>query len=100
MNENIKKLVGLGQRLWIDDITRDMLDNGTLERYISEFSITGLTSNPTIFEHAIAKGSAYDKQMGELTRAGSSGEELYTQLMLSDLRRAADLFWTTHEATS
>jgi len=70
MNVNAAKLRALGQSLWLDNITRQMLDDGTLARYIREFSITGLTSNPTIFEHAIGKGDAYDEQIGSLARAG------------------------------
>jgi transaldolase len=99
MNANTERLHALGQSLWLDNITRDMLDDGTLARYIRELSITGLTSNPTIFEHAIGKGSAYDEQIAELARDGRSGEELFLQLALQDLRRAADLFRPIHERT-
>ncbi len=99
MNANTQQLQALGQSLWIDNITRQMLDDQTLARYIDEFSITGLTSNPTIFEHAIGKGEAYDAQIAELARAGRSGEELFTQLALRDLTRAADLFKPAHEAS-
>jgi transaldolase len=99
MNANTQGLKALGQSLWIDNITRQMLDDGTLARYIDEFSITGLTSNPTIFEHAIGKGEAYDEQIAELARAGRSGEDLFTQLALRDLTRAADLFKPAHEAS-
>lgn len=98
-NTNTQQLQALGQSLWIDNITRQMLDDKTLERYITEFSITGLTSNPTIFEHAIGKGSAYDRQIAELAREGRSGEDLFFQLALRDLTRAADLFKPTHDAT-
>jgi transaldolase len=100
MNANTQKLHALGQSLWIDNITRTMLDDGTLARYIAELSITGLTSNPTIFEHAIGTGSAYDAQIAELARQGKSGEELFFQLALRDLTRAADLFKPTHAATN
>ena len=100
MNANTQQLHALGQSLWIDNITRQMLDDQTLARYIAELSITGLTSNPTIFEHAIGKGSAYDDQIAELARDGRSGEDLFFQLALRDLRRAADLFKPTHDATS
>ncbi|MEJ8815277.1 transaldolase [Variovorax ureilyticus] len=99
MNANTKKLQALGQSLWLDNISRQMLDDGTLARYIRDFSITGLTSNPTIFEHAIGKGVAYDEQIATLARAGRSGEDLFTQLALSDLGRAADLFRPVHDTT-
>ncbi|MGZ5767713.1 MAG: transaldolase [Caldimonas sp.] len=99
MNANTEKLHALGQSLWIDNITRQMLDDGTLARYIGELSITGLTSNPTIFEHAIGKGASYDEQIATLARTGRSGEDLFTQLALRDLTRAADLFRPTHDAT-
>ena len=99
MNANTRKLQALGQSLWLDNITRQMLDDGTLARYIGELSITGLTSNPTIFEHAIGKGDAYDDQIATLTRAGRSGEDLFTELALRDLTRAADLFRPAHDAT-
>ncbi len=100
MNANTQKLHALGQSLWIDNITRTMLDDGTLARYIAELSVTGLTSNPTIFEHAIGSGSAYDEQIAALARQGKSGEELFFQLALRDLTRAADLFKPTHAATN
>ena len=99
MNANTRKLQALGQSLWLDNITRQMLDDGTLARYIGELSITGLTSNPTIFEHAIGKGDAYDEQIATLARAGRSGEDLFFQLALRDLTRAADLFKPAHDAT-
>ena len=99
MNPNTQQLHALGQSLWIDNITRQMLDDKTLARYIADLSITGLTSNPTIFEHAIGKGSAYDDQVAELARDGRSGEDLFFQLALRDLTRAADLFKPTHDAT-
>jgi transaldolase len=99
MNANTQQLHDLGQSLWIDNITRPMLDDGTLAQFIAEQSITGLTSNPTIFEHAIGKGSAYDDQIAELSREGRSGEDLFFQLALRDLTRAADLFKPTHDAT-
>jgi transaldolase len=87
-----RQLHDLGQSLWLDNITRDLLDRGTLERYIAEFSITGLTSNPTIFDHAIAKSSAYDAAIRSKHEGGKSGEQLFFELALEDLRRAADLF--------
>jgi transaldolase len=100
MNSNTKKLHTLGQSLWLDNITRQMLDDGTLARYIAELSISGLTSNPTIFEHAICKGHAYDEQIAVLAREGRSGDELFLSLALHDLRRAADLFRPIHDSTS
>lgn len=87
-----EQLQQLGQSLWLDNITRDMLDDGTLRRYIDEWSVTGLTSNPTIFNAAIGEGHAYDDGIREKARAGASGEDLFIALALEDLRRAADLF--------
>jgi transaldolase len=87
-----KKLHDLGQSIWLDNITRDMLDDGTLRRYIEQLSVTGLTSNPTIFDEAIGKGAAYDKGIRQKASAGLSGENLFVDLALEDLRRAADLF--------
>ncbi len=95
-----QELHDLGQSLWLDNITRDLLDNGTLKRYIDEFSITGLTSNPTIFEHAISKSKSYDTEIGRLMGAGLSGEELFFELALQDLTRAADLFGPVHQRTA
>src|ERR1700758_4454447 len=93
-------LHNLGQSLWLDNITRDFLDNGTLKRYIDEFSVTGLTSNPTIFEHAISKSKAYDAEISRLMSTGLSGEELFFELALQDLTRAADLFASVHQSTA
>jgi transaldolase len=87
-----RKLHKLGQSLWLDNITRDLLDNGTLSRYVEEFSITGLTSNPSIFDGAIGGGDTYDACIHEKAQAGKSGETLFIELALEDLRRAADLF--------
>jgi len=81
-----------GQSLWLDNITRDLLQSGTLERYIDELSVTGLTSNPTIFDHAIKNSSAYDAAIRKKVKQGKSGEELFFDLALEDLTRAADLF--------
>jgi len=89
----------LGQSLWLDNITREMLDNGNLARYIEEFSITGLTSNPTIFDGAIGGGSAYDAGIREKALAGKAGERLFIELALEDLRRAADLFRPVFDAS-
>ena len=87
-----QKLHDLGQSLWLDNITREILDNGTLRRYIDELSVTGLTSNPTIFDAAIGNTSAYDRGIREKAQAGLAGEDLFIELALEDLRRAADLF--------
>src|SRR6266851_5057186 len=87
-----KRLHDLGQSLWLDNITREILDNGTLRRYIDDLSVTGLTSNPTIFDDAIGNTSAYDAGIRQKAQAGLAGEELFVELALEDLRRAADLF--------
>jgi transaldolase len=89
----------LGQSLWLDNITRDLLDQGTLERYVREWSVTGLTSNPTIFDHAIKSSTAYDAAIRETGRAGKTGEGLFFDLALDDLGRAADVFRPVHERT-
>ena len=81
-----------GQSLWLDNITRDLLESGTLARYIADLSVTGLTSNPTIFDHAIKNSSAYDAAIRKKVREGKSGEDLFFELALEDLTRAADLF--------
>ncbi len=99
MNPNTQRLHALGQSLWLDNISREILNNGTLKRYIDELSLTGLTSNPTIFEKAIGGGTLYDPAIAELTRQGQSGEELFFALALQDLRQAADLFRPVHDAT-
>jgi len=89
----------LGQSLWLDNISRDMLDNGTLRRYLSELSVTGLTSNPTIFDEAISGSQMYDRSIQDKAHAGLSGETLFVDLALEDLRRAADLFRPVYERT-
>src|SRR2546427_9109032 len=81
-----------GQSLWLDNITRDLLETGTLARYINELSVTGLTSNPTIFDHAIKNSAAYDAAIRTKVKEGKSGEDLFFELALEDLTRAADLF--------
>ena len=91
MNKS-QQLHDLGQSLWLDNITRLLLDDGTLCRYIDEFSITGLTSNPTIFDKAIANSSAYDVSIRAEANSEKSEEALFVELALEDLRRAADLF--------
>ena len=95
-----QQLHDLGQSLWVDNITRTMLDDGTLASYIADYSVTGLTSNPTIFDKAIGGGSAYDEQVAELTEQGLEGEELFFELALTDLRRAAGLFKEVHDRTT
>jgi transaldolase len=95
-----QQLHDLGQSLWLDNITRDLLDTGTLKHYIDDLSVTGLTSNPTIFEHAISKSSAYDADVSRLTKDGKSGEDLFFELALQDLTRAADLFATAYKRTA
>jgi transaldolase len=99
MNRNTQQLNNLGQRLWLDNISREILVNGTLAHYISEFSVTGLTSNPTIFEKAIGSGSFYDDAIRALKRQGRSGEDLFFALARQDLQQAADLFRPVHDAT-
>jgi transaldolase len=94
-----QELHELGQSLWIDNITRDMLDDGTIERYIDEFSVTGLTSNPTIFDNAISSGSDYDEQITRLREQGREAEQLFFELALTDLRRAAKLFEPINKRT-
>jgi transaldolase len=89
----------LGQSLWLDNITRDLLNSGTLKRYIDELSVTGLTSNPTIFDQAIKKSASYDPAIHEELSQGKSGEALFFDLALEDLTRAADLFRPTHDQT-
>ena len=93
-------LHNLGQSIWLDNITRDLLDNGTLRRYIDELSVTGLTSNPTIFNHAIKNSTAYDATIREKLAAGKSGEGLFFEVALEDLTRAADLFRPIHDRTN
>jgi transaldolase len=94
-----QQLHDLGQSLWLDNITRGLLTSGTLARYIRELSVTGLTSNPTIFEHAIKNSDFYDDAIRKKALAGKSGEELFFELALEDLVRAADLFRPVHDAT-
>lgn len=89
-----------GQSLWLDNITRDLLDTGTLKRYIDELSVTGLTSNPTIFDHAIKNSRAYDGAIAEKMGKGKSGEDLFFELALEDLTRAADLFRPVYDRTN
>ena len=87
-----QKLHELGQSLWLDNITRDLLTQGVLEHYVEELSVTGLTSNPTIFDHAIKNSTAYDAAIRQKLKEGKSGEGLCFDLALEDLTQAADLF--------
>ena len=89
-----------GQSLWLDNITRDLLDSGTLQRYIAELSVTGLTSNPTIFDHAIKNSVTYDSAIITKVKRGTSGEALFFELALEDLTRAADIFRPIYEKTN
>ncbi len=91
-----QQLHELGQSLWLDNITRDLLDTGTLKHYIDEFSVTGLTSNPTIFDHAIKNSPTYDPVIQRKMREGKSGEALFFEIALEDLTRAADMFRDIH----
>src|ERR1017187_10683955 len=90
----------LGQSLWLDNITRDLLNSGTLKSYIDDLSVTGLTSNPTIFDQAIKKSAAYDAAIQDELGNGKSGEALFFDLALDDLTRAADLFRPTYNRTN
>jgi transaldolase len=89
-----------GQSIWLDNISRDLLDKGTLRRYIDELSVTGLTSNPTIYDNAIKNGAVYDAAIVEKMRNGASGEGLFFELALEDLTRAADIFRPIYEKTN
>src|SRR5215471_1103695 len=93
-------LHNLGQSLWLDNITRDLLKSGTLKRYIDELSVTGLTSNPTIFDHAIKNSRSYDAAIATNLVEGVSGESLFFELALEDLTKAADLFRPTFDRTN
>jgi transaldolase len=95
-----QKLHELGQSLWLDNITRDLLTSGTLRRYIDELSVTGLTSNPTIFDHAIKNSTSYDAAIRKKVKEGKSGEPLFFELALEDITQAADLFRPIWEKTN
>ncbi len=95
-----RELHDAGQSLWLDFITRDAVHDGTIEGYIRDQSLTGLTSNPTIFEGALSDGEAYDDQISELLDAGKRGEDLFFELALTDLRGACDLFAEVHRRTA
>src|SRR5271167_3912311 len=95
-----QSLHNLGQSIWLDNITRELLDSGTLKSYVADLSVTGLTSNPTIFDHAITHSKSYDSEIRRLMGTGLSGEELFFELAVQDLTRAADLFAPIHERTA
>jgi len=98
--KSTQQLHELGQSLWLDNITRDLLNSGTLKSYIEDLSVTGLTSNPTIFDHAIKHSPAYDAAIRDLLPAGKPGESLFFDLALDDLTRAADLFRPVYDRTN
>ena len=95
-----ERLHELGQSLWLDNITRDLLTSGTLQRYIDELSVTGLTSNPSIFDHAVTHSASYDAEIRRLMGAGKSCESLFFELAIQDLSKAADLFAPIHQRTA
>ena len=95
-----ERLHELGQSLWLDNITRDLLTSGTLQRYINELSVTGLTSNPSIFDHAVTHSASYDAEIRRLIGAGKAGEALFFELAIQDLTKAADLFAPIHQRTA
>ncbi len=95
-----QSLQNLGQSIWLDNITRELLDRGTLKSYIDDLSVTGLTSNPTIFDHAITHSKSYDSEIRRLMGTGLSSEALFFELAVQDLTRAADLFAPIHERTA
>ena len=93
-------LHNMGQSIWLDNITRDLLTSGSLKRYIDDLSVTGLTSNPTIFDHAIKNSGAYDTAITAQLKKGKSGEDLFFELALDDLSRAADQFRPVYDKTN
>ena len=95
-----QQLHDLGQSLWLDNITRGLLTDGTLRRYIDELSVTGLTSNPSIFDHAIKNSNFYDVAIHQKMKQGKSGEALFFELAIEDLRQAADLFRPIYDRTN
>jgi transaldolase len=100
MNATTQELHKIGQSLWLDNITRGLLTSGNLQRYIQELSITGLTSNPTIFDHAIKNSQDYDDAISQKMKEGNSGEALFFELAIEDLRQAADLFRPIYDRTN
>ena len=99
MNNNTQHLHDMGQRIWLDNITRHLLKSGALKHYISELSVTGLTSNPTIFEHAISGSTDYDDEIQKLLTRGLTDEDIFFSLALEDLTQAADLFKPIFDAS-
>jgi transaldolase len=99
MNVNLRKLHDTGQRVWLDHITRELLTSGRLASYISAFSVTGLTSNPTLFEHALGSSDAYDAAIQRLAAFGLSSEETFFELALQDLTQAADFLRPIHDSS-
>jgi transaldolase len=95
-----EQLHNLGQSIWLDNITRDLLTSGTLQRYIDELSVTGLTSNPSIFDHAVTHSKSYDAEIKHLVDAGKSDEALFFELAVQDLTKAADMFAPIHKRTA
>ena len=95
-----KTLHDLGQSLWLDNITRALINSGTLKRYIDVLSVTGLTSNPTIFDHAIKNSADYDRDISELASGSGTAEDVFVELALADLTRAAELFRPIFERTN
>src|SRR4030081_3353164 len=98
--KSTQQLHDLGQSLWLGNITRDLLNSGTLQRYIDELSVTGLTSNPTIFDHAIKDSAADDASIRQRSLNGRSGETLFFDLALEDITWAADLFRPIYDRTN
>jgi transaldolase len=94
-----RQLHNMGQSLWLDNITRGLLDDGTLKHYIDDLAVTGLTSNPTIFQKAIQGSAFYDDAIAQKRRQGKAGEALFFELAIEDLARAADLFAPEHDAS-
>jgi transaldolase len=99
MSQTTQQLHELGQSLWIDNISRETLRDGSLAKLISDYAVTGLTSNPTIFEKAMGQGDAYDDAIAQMARDGRSTEDLFFALAVDDLQKAADLFAPAHEAS-
>ncbi|HTS91242.1 MAG TPA: transaldolase [Stellaceae bacterium] len=95
-----EQLRAIGQSIWLDDITRELLDSGALAKYVEQWPLTGLTSNPTIFDHAISHGAAYDREIARLVGEGKRGEELFFELAIQDLVRAAEIFQPVHRRTA
>lgn len=95
-----QELHDAGQSIWLDYITRNAVSDGTIEGYVRDLNLTGLTSNPTIFDQALAEGDAYDEQTSELLAAGKGGEDLFFELAIADLRKACDLFADIHARTN